>query len=158
MSLTRAATGSGLRLKQGCPPHLRQRGCPTVVKLAHSMADSSHKDGIITRVPSELLIQIIDNLVEPGDVLRLGRTCKALQTITSSDDVWRCRVERLVNAHRRQEQKHCQQEWKATADLGADESVYRRHVQRVLGKGARYLGELARPACTCTGHRMVQAS
>ena len=118
------------------------------------MTDSSHKDGIITSVPSELLIQIIDNLVEPGDVLRLGRTCKALQTITSSDDVWRSRVQRLVNAHRRQEQKQRQQqEWQATADLGVDESVYRRHVQRVLGKGARYLGESASVALT--GHRMA---
>lgn len=105
------------------------------------MADGSHKGDIITSVPSELLIQIIDNLIEPGDVLRLGRTCKALQTITSSNDVWRSRVERLVNAHRRQEQKQCQQEWKATADLHVDESVYGRHIQSVLGRGARYLGE-----------------
>lgn len=91
-------------------------------------------------LPNELQLAVIEYLRQPRDVLHLGRTCKALHAITTSDDVWRARVESLVRHQMRTSHSNPASltSWQAgTSD------IYKTFVDRLLGKGAKYLGGLS---------------
>ena len=95
---------------------------------------SNHSNGHLglLKLPSELVIGILDHL-PARDIAQVQRTCHAMLDIARSDEVWRAKVEKLVQLHGR---KQDLRSWKA------QDGVYARYVQGLLGISASYLGNL----------------
>lgn len=110
------------------------------------MTDPSLSSSPLLLLPNELQLAIVEHLRHPRDLLRLGRTCKALHAITTSDDVWRARVDTLVRHHART--SHVNPHLATASTVASALSwqagstdIYHKLVDRLLGKGAKYLGE-----------------
>lgn len=101
------------------------------------MNNSTQPQSPLLMLPNELQLAVLQHLGQPGDVLRLGRTCRDLQALATSDDVWRGRVEALVRRHAAASSVKSVPAW------SPGPGVYATHVDHLLGDGAKYLGEQA---------------
>lgn len=88
----------------------------------------------LERLPFELKLSILRYL-NAQDLCRLGSTSHALREASQADEVWRDRVQDIVNAHL----TVCaptSPPWKAQDVAG----IYKAYVQGYLSRYARYLG------------------
>ena len=85
-------------------------------------------------IPIELSLNILSLLTDPQDICNFGRSCRALNDIARSDEVWRDRVEELVRTHARKKSDIDCMHWRP------GDAIYANYVQPLLSTGAKYLG------------------
>ena len=108
------------------------------MQVTNGTAGHAAAAGGLLKLPSELLIAVFEHLAS-WEIAQLQRTCRTLHEIARSDEVWRPRVEQLVQLHVRNDKKDAavlrSKPWKAAQD-----GVYARYVDGLLGNAACYLG------------------